>query len=275
MTIPRIFQSDFQAAVDQLRVPEMGTEVVAPLLAHLVRLIRPRRVLEVGMGYTTPFLAAELTDVRNGVRAEAESLAAKTRRHLSNAEQLDDSWLLADPPLITPAAHAETYEPRLAVVDNLQDLDSSANRVTAVLKELALEDTVTVVNADLKELAGHLPADFRPIDFAWVDAWECLYFFDHLMDLVNPDGGIVVMHYLMTYPEGEAVLRYIAEYQRKHPGELEVLNLLESHKLMQNSVTILSRTSSRTKHRYAKLGGAINYGAELHAAARRQAGIRG
>ncbi|MEU8591480.1 hypothetical protein AB0C59_31470 [Streptomyces sp. NPDC048664] len=274
MTIPRIFQPDFQSAAARLRVPEMGTDVVAPLLAHLVRLLRPRRVLEVGMGYTTPFLAAELAELRDHVRVEAESLAEKTRRHLSGAEQLDDSWLLADPPLVTPTAHAEPYEPRLAVVDNLRDPDSSAGRVTEVLKELGLEDSITVVNADLKELADHLPADFRPIDFAWVDAWECLYFFDHLMDLVNPDGGVVVMHYLMTYPEGEAVLRYIAEYQRKHPGELEVLNLLESQKLMQNSITVLSRTSSRAKRRYAKLGGAIDYGAELHAAARRQAGSR-
>ncbi|WSQ10716.1 class I SAM-dependent methyltransferase [Streptomyces sp. NBC_01231] len=274
MTIPRIFQPDFQAAVTRLSVPEMGTEAVAPLLANLMRLIRPRRVLEVGMGYTTPFLAAELADLRDAARAEAAALAEKTRRHLADEKQLDDAWLLADPPLVTPVAHAEPYEPSLAVVDNLQDPDSSAGRVTEVLKELALEDSVTVVNADLKELAAHLPADFRPIDFAWVDAWECLYFFDHLMDLVNPDGGVVVMHYLMTYPEGEAVMRYIAEYQRKHPGELEVLNLLESHKLMQNSITVLSRTSGRAKRRYAKLGGAIDYGAELQAAARRQAGIR-
>ncbi|MFI7383801.1 hypothetical protein [Streptomyces sp. NPDC049813] len=274
MTIPRIFRPEFQAAASRLSVPEMGTDVVAPLLAHLVRLLRPRRVLEVGMGYTTPFLAAELADLREVVRTEAESLSEKTRRHLSDAGQLDDSWLLADPPLVTPAAHTEPYEPRLAVVDNLLDPDSSAGRVTEVLKELALEDSVTVVNADLKELADHLPADFRPIDFAWVDAWECLYFFDHLMDLVDPDGGVVVMHYLMTYPEGEAVLRYIAEYQRRHPGELEVLNLLESQKLMQNSITVLSRTSGRAKRRYAKLGGAIDYGDELHAAARLQAGSR-
>lgn len=39
-------------------------------LAHLVRLTRPRRVLEVGMGYTTPFLAAELADLRESLRAK-------------------------------------------------------------------------------------------------------------------------------------------------------------------------------------------------------------
>ena len=34
----------------------MGTESVGPLLRSLVRMVRPNRVLEIGAGYTTPFL---------------------------------------------------------------------------------------------------------------------------------------------------------------------------------------------------------------------------
>jgi hypothetical protein len=34
----------------------MGTENVGPLLRTLVQMVRPQRILEVGMGYTTPFL---------------------------------------------------------------------------------------------------------------------------------------------------------------------------------------------------------------------------
>ena len=34
----------------------MGTENVGPLLRTLVQMIRPQRILEVGAGYTTPFL---------------------------------------------------------------------------------------------------------------------------------------------------------------------------------------------------------------------------
>ena len=36
----------------------MGTESAAPFLRSLVRMIRPYRILEVGAGYTTPFLVA-------------------------------------------------------------------------------------------------------------------------------------------------------------------------------------------------------------------------
>ncbi|GAA3611889.1 hypothetical protein GCM10022223_29990 [Kineosporia mesophila] len=78
------------------------------------------------------------------------------------------------------------------------------------------------------------------------------------------------MHYLMTYPEGEAVLHYIQEVQKAHPGELEVVNLLESQKLMQNSVTILRRTAGVKNCPYAGRGGEVRYTPELHDEARRQ-----
>ena len=54
----------FRRAVSRLRVSVAGTEAVAPLLAALIELRRPRRVLEVGMGYTTPFLAEALAYMR-------------------------------------------------------------------------------------------------------------------------------------------------------------------------------------------------------------------
>jgi predicted O-methyltransferase YrrM len=260
-----MFDNGFRTAVEKLRVPGMGTEVVAPLLATLVQLHRPRTVLEVGMGYTTPFLAGALRDVEAQVAAETTALAAKTRPYLDDGTELDDSWLYAEPALATPSCYLEPYQPRFVAVDNLSIADSSAGRVLEVLGELDLEQRVTVVNADLKECLELLPEGFTPIDFAWVDAWECLYFFDNFWDLINPDGGLVAMHYLMTYPEGEAILRYIAKFQQAHPGELEMVNLLESHKLMQNSVTILRRTGGAAKRRYAKAGGRFTYSAELRA----------
>ncbi|WP_306311299.1 class I SAM-dependent methyltransferase [Streptomyces hydrogenans] len=220
------------------------------------------------MGYTTPFLAAALAEAERTVEAESVALAAKTREHLDAGRVLDDSWLLAEPPLVTPSLHLEPYRPVLAAVDNLSIAESSAGRVREVLAELGLDERVTVVNADLKDSLDKLPEELTPIDFAWVDAWECLWFFDHFWPLINPDGGLVVMHYLMTYPEGDAVRRYIAKFQERHPGELEVVSLLESQKLMQNSVTILRRTSGASKLRYAGTGGRIDYSDQLHSDAR-------
>ncbi|MFI9361000.1 hypothetical protein ACIG5E_08050 [Kitasatospora sp. NPDC053057] len=270
---PRLHDQKFQQAVDGLKVPGMGTEVVGPLLANLIQLTRPERVLEVGMGFTTPFLAAALADAEELVQAEAGALAAKTQRHLATEGELNDSWLLSEPPLVAPVSHLAPYRPRLVAVDNLSIADSSAGRVQKVLGELGLADRVTVVNADLRDSIERLPEDFAPIDFAWVDAWECLYFFDHFWELINPDGGLVVMHYLMTYPEGEALLRYIREFQKAHPGELETVNLLESQKLMQNSITILRRTSGVRERRYAGAGGNVRYTPELREQAERQVAL--
>ncbi|MEU7007489.1 class I SAM-dependent methyltransferase [Streptomyces sp. NPDC046332] len=275
MAAPEVSDPEFRAAVAKLRAPGMGTEVVAPLLAQLVRLYRPRRVLEIGMGYTTPFLAAALAQNEREAAVEAEALAAKTREHLAGEAELDDVWAYTEPPLLAPSFYAEPYRPRFVAVDNLSIEASSAGRVLDVLTRLGLDDRVQVVNADLHECADLLPDDLFPIDLAWVDAWECLYFFEHFWERINPDGGLVVMHYLMTYPEGEAILDYFAEVQRSRPGELEMVNLLEPHKLGQNSITVLRRTSAVRPRPYGGPGGALRYSAGLRREAEAQAGLGG
>ncbi|MEQ4304227.1 hypothetical protein ABNF97_23070 [Plantactinospora sp. B6F1] len=253
----------FRAAVAELHVPVMGTETVAPLLATLVKLVRPRRVLEVGMGYTTPFLAAALAEVAEEVRVESPALAAKTRPYLQADAPLTEEWLNTAPALLAPEFYHAPYAPRLVAVDDLSIPESSSGRVLEVLRDLGLDHLVTVVNANLRDCADRFPAGFEPIDLAWVDAWECLYFFDNFFELINPDGGLMVMHYLMTYPEGEGFLRYLAAQQRSRPGEFEIVNLLEPHKLTQNSITIVRRTSGVVPRRYAEPGEEVSLGEPL------------
>jgi predicted O-methyltransferase YrrM len=255
----------FQAAVQRLRVPGMGTDVVAPLLSHLVHLVRPRRVLEVGMGYTTPFLAKALAEIEAQVEAEAAALVGKSAPYLAAGREFDEDWITAEPALLVPAYYRSDYRPLFAAVDDFSMEDSSVGRVQAVLTELGLADRVTIVNAELRKCRDLLPAGLVPIDFAWVDAWDCLYFFEHFWELINPDGGLVVMHYLMTYPEGEAILEYIAETQRLRPGEFEVLNLLESQKIRQNSLTVLRRTGGLTPKQYSDTGLRARLGGPLRA----------
>lgn len=258
----------FTTTVAQLRVPGMGTEAVAPFLASLIRMTRPRRVLEIGMGYTTAFLAVALAEAREQAAEESRLLAEKTQPYLSSGAPLDDAWLRAEPPFAAPAAYLEPYEPVFVAVDDRSIPESSAGRVEEILAELGLSGQVTFVDSPLREVGAALPHGFEPIDLAWVDAWDCLYFLDHFLDRINPAGGVAVLHYLMTYPEGEAILRYLAGLQRTRPGQLEVLNLLEPHKLRQNSVTMIRRTAAATPQ-YGGAGGRICFGDEMreHAAA--------
>jgi predicted O-methyltransferase YrrM len=262
--------ASFTQAVRRLYVPSMGTETVARMLETLVRFTRPARVLEVGMGYTTPFLAATLADLRDQAREESAALANKTGEFLAAGECLGENWLNADPALLAPDFYVTEYAPRMVAVDNLSIPESSAVRVRGVLTELGLDDLVTVVNSDLRTAKDKLPGWLTPIDFAWVDAWECLYFFETFWELMNPAGGLLVMHYLMTYPEGEAVLDYLRLMQKLQPGEFEIINLVEQHKLTQNSVTMVRRTSAGKPEPYAEEGGDFRWAELIQPAAVRQ-----
>lgn len=51
-------------------------------------------------------------------------------------------------------------------------------------------------------------------------------------------------------------MEYIAEFPRTRPGELEIVNLLEPHKLIQKSVTILRRTSGARPRQWGTDDGA-------------------
>ena len=42
--------------------PEMGTENVGSFLRALVQMVRPNKILEIGAGYTTPFLLEDLVN---------------------------------------------------------------------------------------------------------------------------------------------------------------------------------------------------------------------
>ena len=244
----------FSEAVERLRVPGMGTEVVAPLLSYLIHMVRPARVLEVGMGYTTPFLARAMAEVERKIDSESTALADKTAPYLRSGREFDEEWIDAAPALLVPGFYNGRRDSRFIAIDDLSDENSSAGQVAEVLDELGLAGHVTVVNGQVRDCREALPDGFAPIDFAWVDAWECLDFFENFWDLINPDGGLVVMHYLMTYPEGEAILEYIADSQRLRAGEFEVLTLLESQKLRQNSLTVIRKTAGVTSRQYSDVG---------------------
>jgi len=220
----------------------MGTEEVAPLLYHLVRFCRPRRLLEVGMGYTTPFIARALQDNRRAAEMEARGLAAKTQGYLATGAQLDEEWLRADPVLAAPAFHLSGYRPSFLAIDNLQSPISTAGQVGEVLDGLGLADVVTVLRSPLEEALLRLPQGFLPFDFVWLDLNDKTAFFERWWNLVDPAGGIVLVHFLLTHASGEAVLEQIRSIQAARPRELEMVSLLEPHKLGQNSLTLIRRT---------------------------------
>jgi predicted O-methyltransferase YrrM len=221
-----MFDADFRDRTAKLYMPEMGTETVAPLLYWLVRMVRPQRVLEVGMGYTTPWLARALADNAEAWRQERDLLdspAGEQRFPKSHATYFE-----------------QPYAPKLVCIDRMLDTSSSAPQAWQVLEDLGLTGVCEVIEGDLKGSSPRVEEALGLVDFAWIDTWDTLAFVREYWRHIDPSGGILAVHYLMTYPEGRAVQHYLRSLAGPDGG-LETLNLLEPHKNAQNSLTLLRR----------------------------------
>ena len=243
----------FAQAVRALTAARMGTELVGPLLAALVRSTRPELVLEVGSGSTSLHLLRALADNAEAVAAEARLMAAKqehfdpawndeavARQHSSEVLR----WLEAAPSLGRPEYYATAHRPRLISVDLHSSPFSSSQRVARAVEELGLAGWYQPRDRDFRDVAQVLDAD-DVVDFAWFDCGgyqEYRDFVDLYWDRVRPDGGVLVLHYTLTVPNHERVLTELAAQQGSPArGSFEMLSLLEPHKLMQNSLTMIRR----------------------------------
>jgi len=235
----------FQEQVEALRVPGMGTEHVAPLLYALVRMTRPRSVLEVGLGYTTPFLVQALAD------GAAEFQADRARLAQAPAEDRRRA-------LLAPAHHEAEYAPRLYAIDDFSAEGSSAPAVLEALRSLGLDAWAEVHQGDFRGHSRQLPEAALPFDLVWFDCGalpEYIDFMEEYWRLINPEHGLLLLHYtywnLTAEVGGVEYTELIAgpvanEIKRQQTAagfdaHFETLSLVEPHKTRQGSVTLVRK----------------------------------
>ena len=232
----------------KLFTPGMGTEHIAPLLYSLVRMVRPRRVLEVGLGYTSPFLAQALMDNVSEVERDKKILTG------SQIDQKRQSVLL-------PEYFEEDYSPSLIAIDDMSLKGSTAPKVQDVLKCLDLDSFVDVHNGDFRGYSEKLNPQQLPFDFIWFDcggALEYIEFLHEYWPLINENHGLLLLHYTYWYAEvsDEEGAAYQAHFlapianeikrqqlDSSHESAFEVLSLLEPHKSRQGSLTMVRKLS--------------------------------
>lgn len=179
------------------------------------------------MGYTTPFVAQALQD--NVTSAEMErSLVGDPA-----GEELQ--------PLALGAYYDRPYQPTLVCIDRMTNPVSSAPKAMRILKDLGLADMVKVIEGDLQGASDQVRNLLGELDFAWIDTWDTLAFLREYWTMIDPAGGVLAVHYLMTYPQGRAIQRYINSLRGPDGGRLETINFLEPHKTHQNSITLIRR----------------------------------
>ena len=269
----------FLEAVKSLLNPWTGTELMAPLLYTLARFTRARTVLEAGSGYTTPFLAKALADNAYAVEAERRAMLEKTASYVADLDAMHATpasvepgpkvapglvalfsptspvakrrleWLGQAPGFARPAGLARRYIPRLISVDNLSSTRSSAPKAQSVIESLGLTDFVTFQHKDFWSYdLDDIPAEHLPIDLMWIDIHTRVMDAISLVEgshwnRLNPDGGLLVIHDLLTTRGGQLLHEFFKQTQRKR-SDFEMAGFLEPDKLMQGDFLLIRRTSA-------------------------------
>lgn len=246
MPIDREFLDQCQSLFE----PGMGTESAAFLLYGAVRMARPRTVLEVGLGYTTPFLTRALADAQEEFAEDRRLLAgsAKDERRLE---------------VLIPPYYRQDYRPLYYAVDDFSLEDSSARRVVEVLERLGLAGMVDLHDGDFRGYSQELKSRTLPLDFVWFDCGgprDYVDFIEEYWPLINPHHGLLALHFTYWTVEmrrgGETLPAIISspiidEIKRQQAvsgiaARFEMLSLVEPHKSRQGSVTLVRKLSPQS-----------------------------
>lgn len=239
-----------------------GTEHIAPLLYSLVRMTRPRSIVEFGSGYTTLFLLQAIEDNTEDALREHAALIDKTKRLqvLETLRHLDmespfEQWPAAVKTLLEqwafgdgiscakdPRFFLEAHRPHLYGFEAQDETHEYSSRVRQAVDEAGLAARFTqICGAPIH--AARLPKHAFPIDFIWNDCDQYREFFQEFWPHLNPAGGIMLYHNVPSYAPFFDDIQWMKQ-QRQHEGDLEVMILEEPHKFNQNGCAILRRVSA-------------------------------
>tara|TARA_B100000519_G_scaffold162658_1_gene145447 strand:- start:607 stop:1251 length:645 start_codon:yes stop_codon:yes gene_type:complete len=183
----------------------MGTELMAPLLYSLVRFVRPQTILEIGLGYTTPWLAKGIED--NG------------EIHLDGNADMN--------------YFKKPYNPQMICIDDMSDEESSASKAA---KEILNKPFVKLIKGKFQGQSKNID---RKLDFVWFDCGGSKEYGEFLEEYLHMCSGYIAMHY--TYYRGEPNLNYEVIDRYCSVYNFERVHLIEPHKYRQGSFCLLRR----------------------------------
>ena len=218
-----MFDEKFISQTFDLKSPSMGTEVLSPLLYNLIMFERPRKILEIGAGLTSMYILKALFDCDKKIEEERNNLSSNT--------------------LIDPYYFNNIRPAKLHVIDDLSHGKTTADKVSQKSQDMGFGHLLEFHQADFTSYADKLPAEELPFDLIWLDCGNLYYYetFKQLyFPLVNKNGGLILIHSLLTNFHGQMFLKQLKLLQAtKNFNDFELISLLEPHKRRQNSLTML------------------------------------
>jgi predicted O-methyltransferase YrrM len=241
-------ESEFVRTVSPLYSPGYGTEQMSKVIYSVIKFTRPSIVLEIGMGYTTPFILKALRENDNEVQGELDTIKMLKglckfipikMKHPTYSESMP--------------FYSKKHTPRLIVID-----DMSLNGVNFVqgmdtLKRAGLHPYLHFVPGSYVNASSKLNLQERKtVDTIWFDAKtqdsDLSSFLREYWPILKRNGGVLLVHFTAGYNINERVwwrLDVRKMIQRlglqTHDEELEQIQLIEPHKYRQGAVTMVKR----------------------------------
>ena len=210
---------------EELYRPGMGTENVGPLLRSLVQMVRPSRTLEIGAGYTTPFL---LEAIVNNERVFNDGNLSQS--YFDNHQY--------DPKLkVLSQSYFDNYQydPKLFVIDNMS-LGELAKKPG--MKGIIESKYVDFVEVQFQGKAEQLFRKYGKFDFVWYDCGGPPEYKDFFSEYWEICSNYILFHF--TYYDGKPN-RNMDIILSQVTGDPFRFDIVEPHKNRQGSVTILRK----------------------------------
>jgi tetratricopeptide (TPR) repeat protein len=186
----------------------MGTENVGGFLRAMALMLRPRRILEIGAGYTTPFLLEAL---------------------VNNGRVYDDGNL--------QKSYFDNYtnDSKLIVID-----DISLGELTKKpgMKDIIASKYTEFIEGKFEGKADMLFKKYGAFDFVWYDCGAAAEYKRFMEEYWGICSGYIFFHY--TYSDGspnelhDIILNNIT-------GNPVIFDIVESHKKRQGSITMVKK----------------------------------
>jgi tetratricopeptide (TPR) repeat protein len=188
--------------------PGMGTENVGGFLRAMAQMLRPKNILEIGAGYTTPFLLEAL---------------------INNERVYDDGNL-------EPSYFKDyVYDSKLVVIDNMSLGELSKK---PGMDQIISSKYIEFVEGNFEGKADILGERYGDFDFVWFDCGgsaEYKIFMDEYWDICS---DYIFFHFTYTRGSPNELHDIILNNVTGNPS---IFDIVEPHKSRQGSITMVRK----------------------------------
>ena len=234
MHFTNFYNEELKNALDE-NFSNIVTENVGPFIYSTIKTIRPKKILEIGAGYTSIFFAKALKEIEEEDNFDLQLL---------KDQKSDPNWERRHK--LLNKDYQFNSDSKLIIVDNFsKEKHDTARPVDNAIKKLHLNKYIDFVEADGMDLqqinemiSNSLPLDFVFLDFGAGAALPILFKF--YFEKINSFGGYIMVHSTLT----NAMHRlWLAELKLKYSNDssVEIMSFLEPNKIMQNSFTLIKK----------------------------------